>query len=227
MRTLITTPRTIVPIRSRIGGNLVFNGNFEAFPSGTTATTSGKKWLDGTSGGSSTNDTYGWASGSASANAPVLIDQSTSFNGRPTLKLSTLATNNIASAYNVGVNDSLASIRRYAYKLPPGFYFSNYTLTYRMKTQNNSGTATTGATAGVAQWSDSGVFQGNSTNTGILTTQDWEQYSFTFQIQNASTRWLETFVEVKGNDGAATLIMDAWFTDISLKPTLLETRPFA
>ena len=58
------------------------------------------------------------------------------------------------------------------------------------------------------------------TNVGtyVKTTTDWTLYTVTFTTA-ANTVYLAFDHRVYGHQGAATLIMDAWFDDIYLAPT--------
>ncbi len=52
-------PRNIIGRITDILGKGIINEDFEDSP-GTTVTTTAERWIDGTVGGSTTNDTYGW-----------------------------------------------------------------------------------------------------------------------------------------------------------------------
>ena len=55
---------------------------------------------------------------------------------------------------------------------------------------------------------------------------DFTEYSVTVTT-NPNTRFMQVSCAVIGTTGAATLIMDAWFADIQLRPTVVGGRGVA
>jgi hypothetical protein len=99
---------------------------------------------------------------------------------------------------------------KYAY---PAFPNVSYNVTFWMKTQANSGAATTGAQMLVVERNASGGTVTSHSSTGITSTTDWTFYSVKF-TSNASAIYLTFEPRVVGNNGTATLVMDAWFDNI-------------
>lgn len=209
-----------VPSRTRglVGGNLVYNGNFEFAPPTNVAQAGGAgKWLDGTSTGSATNSLFGWAGISTSGTPTFMFDNSTSHSGNYSLKVSTLAIASLAAAANI---IAVTNFNSNYYAVLPS---TSYTAIYWMKTTANSGTANTGAQLVFREFSGAGAGGTSNTLTGVITTTGWTQYILTFTTAS-TTRFIELKPTVTGNDGTATLIMDAWFDDIVLTPTVNTTR---
>ncbi len=59
----------------------------------------------------------------------------------------------------------------------------------------------------------------------MKTTTDWTYFTYTFTT-DSNINYIKTAFRIN-NDGAATLIMDAWFDDIQLYPTTPVTRNVA
>lgn len=228
-RNLIASPRSILTARRKtIDGNILVNGNFEVYPSGTSPTTNYRVWINGTGGGDGSHaaDIYGWATGALTGTASAMFDNTQAYEGSHSMKLSVGAASSQSIVFNQAFYDSLDQTKQYAYKIQPGDYYDYFTLSYRMKTNLISGGANTGARAGVQLWSGAGVVSGNTYNPiTVATSTDWTYYSFEFQINNFSTRFIQVILNIKGNDGASTLIMDAWFDDVRLVPNRSRKRP--
>lgn len=205
--------------RGLVGGNLVYNGDFEyAPPSGANvATTTNNRWLDGTSGGSTTNALFGWFLNVGAGSAAGLIDSSTPHSGNYSIKSSTTATSSASTVEN----NSATALN--ALPISPS---TSYTLTYWMKTVANSGAATTGAQVVLSERSGSFSGGASTSSTGVTTTTGWTQYQLVWTTASTA-RYLIVKLNVTGNDGAATLVMDAWFDDITLTPTTNTTRSLA
>jgi hypothetical protein len=93
-----------------------------------------------------------------------------------------------------------------------------------MKTTANSGSATSGAGLDAREWNGAGtVGATNVIGTPVTTTTDWTKYSATFTTASTA-RFIQIRPQVIGNDGTATLIMDAWFDDIKLTTTTPDVR---
>jgi hypothetical protein len=204
--------------RKAVNGNLVFNGDFEIAPPFTAATT-GHIWIDGTAAGSS-NALFGWVYYNWTGTHQAQFDTSVKRIGNASMKISTLST---GSTIGLAINaDSVASWRLNNIPVLPS---TSYTASLWMKTQLNSGSATTGARYFIQEYNGTGATSVTTTNvvTGVVTTTDWTYYTLTFTT-NSATRYINPKISINGNDGAATLIMDAWFDDITLTPTTATTR---
>ena len=212
-----------VPTRKRgvVGGNLVYNGEFEYAPPFVAATTTTARWIDGTAVGSTTNSLFGWGFRTVSGSCAAQFDSINKRSGNYSLKLSTTATGSMVFVYYNSIN---GNIDKTLYNIPskPN---TSYTLSYWMKTSLISGSST-GARIGVQKKNVAGVTGEEFTNSiGIATTTDWTYYSFTFTTNAAlDTPYLFVVPQIVGQDGAGTLIMDAWFDDITITPTVNTTR---
>jgi hypothetical protein len=210
-----------VTVREDAGQNLVFNPDFESAPSFTAATTTAARWIDGTSGGSLTVDTYRWALRSAGGSVAARFDDGEAATGTYSLKISTTATGSFAEAanYRSGGNPSASEAAAYLIPVEPS---TTYTVSYRMKTEAVSGDSNHGATLAITEHSATG---GAATTTRlasyIKTTTDWTEYTFSFTTQSG-TGTLVVNPRLYGHTGTGTLIMDAWFDDIRLRSV---TRP--
>lgn len=202
-------------------GNLVLNPGFEVAPTFVAAGVTQNRWIDGTSGGSTSNSSYKWAMTGNGGTPAVRFDNSVSFNGTSSLKLSTQA---VASRLDVTIfpTENAANVALYGISVLP---LTTYTASIRVKTNLVSGTATTGARA---QLIESDINDNNKVIntivTGLKTTTDWTLYSVTFTTAS-TTRKAFPYLTILGNDGAATLIMDAWFDDIDFRKTTATRLP--
>ncbi len=214
-----------VPTKKRelVGGNLVKNGDFEFAPPFTAATTTSVRWIDGTAAGSLTNNLFKWATFGIAGSATAMFDNAmgTSTSSSNTIKLSTLS---VASNIEVS-NVRIANAENVIFVVPvlPN---TSYTATFLMKTVVNSGSSTTGANASFTERTAAGLFVKDNPSTPVVATTDWNKYSVIFTT-SATTRYITPKLRVIGTDGAATLIMDAWFDDITLTKTTPETRTAA
>jgi hypothetical protein len=206
--------------RSLVGGNLVYNGNFEFTPPVNTALVNNGGWLDGTGAFQTANKLFGWTCANHVGSTSVIFDTVSPINGVCSVKLSTTAASSLVQVYNAdanaaGVNEISSFF--YIHVLPN----TSYTLNYKMKTQLHSGAATTGALIKVSERNGSNTEVTNHNSiTGVLTTTGATQYSYQFTtLSNTNGVILE--LSITGNDGTGTLIMDAWFDDI----TLVQTTP--
>jgi hypothetical protein len=211
-----------VPTKKRgvVGGNLVKNGDFEYAPPTNVAMTSGFKWLDGTATGSNTNYLFGWAMPSYGGSYAAKFDNTEKYNGKYSLKLSTTA----ISSY-VRVNTNLSTAASHALNNIPCLPNTSYTLSFVMKTSLISGSAATGAYASIIQKIGDGVTGAAASVSGgsVTASADWTRYTVT-ATTSSTARFLAVEVGITGQDGTGTLIMDAWFDDITLTPTAPVTR---
>ena len=194
--------------RSSIGGNLVYNGNFSFIPPTNAATTTQNGFIDGTSGGSTTNSLFGYKLATGTGSCAALFGQTNATSGSNSLKVSTTATSSktIVTSTAIPVLPSIS-----------------YTATYYMQTVANSGAATTGAYLDMQEQNASGSTQADNNGTKVATTNGLTQYRMTFTTNSATTQIVPTMF-VTGNDGTGTLIMDAYFSSVFLQKTVLPTR---
>jgi hypothetical protein len=218
------TRDTPTKTRKAVGGNLVYNGDFEIAPVVNVAQTTAYKWYDGTVGGNGSNTPsvntnrtsgiYYWDEGGQGS---IMIDTTEQFRGKNSLKVSTLATGSYAAASLGDFN-----VDDYIPVLPS----TSYTYSVWIKTNYVSGVATSGAFFSLVELNGARTTGLNTDTTRVKTTQDWTQYTGTFTTA-ASARFVRAMMRVIGNDGTGTLIMDAWFADITLTKTTPEARTVA
>lgn len=212
--------------RKGVNGNMVYNGDFEIAPVVNVAQTGNYAWINGTvSGTSSTAEPiFGWFKFSYGGTQSAMIDTSELLNGKPSLKLSTTATN---SYVGMAINSLDATYHKW--NNIPCLPSTSYTASVWVKTSVASGTATTGVQVNIAQMTGTGINSaGSKLNlvTNLVASTGWTQYTGTFTT-SATARFLVPELRIVGNDGTATLIADAWFADIQLYPTTAITRSAA
>lgn len=191
---------------------VIYNGTFESAPSFTAATNVDGRWIDGTAGGSVTNNTYGWLLNTSAGNQ-AQFDSSTSHSGTYSLKAQALATGTVIEIRDVVSTYNSPGGSPYRILLVPG---KAYTVTYYMRTNYVSGDSNHGAIVALLT-ADATGNNTNTRNTGtyIKTTTGWTQYTFGFTA-NANESYAHIELRIYGHTGAGTLIMDAWYDDISI-----------
>lgn len=210
--------------RKLVNGNLVKNGDFEFAPPFTAATATGARFIDGTAAGSTSNNLFGWYISGIVGSASAKFDNTVSYSSTNSLKVSITAT---GSYIEVFLPTETGAGAGYYGKIIPVLPNTSYTLTYRMKTNYVSGDATNGAAVVLIGSTGAGTDATSSVSgTYVKTTTDWTQYTLTLTTA-ATVRYLQINPRVYGHQGTGTLIMDAWFDDISLKPTTSTTRAAA
>lgn len=209
--------------RKAVNNNLVYNGDFEIVPPSATnvATTSGDKLINGTSSGADPNqdNIFGWMFWNYTGSYAAKFDTTIKHGGTASMKISTTAT-----ASTAGVRCGLSGYTNYRRRIIPILPSTSYTYSVWIKTQANSGSATTGARFQFAQvQGDLSASNTITVVTGLNSTQDWTRYTGTF-TSSSSARYAVPSMQIVGDDGTGTLIMDAWFDDIELYPTTAITR---
>ena len=210
-----------VPFKTRklVNDNLVYNGNFEYAPPINVSSTAGNAWIDGTVGGSSTNNLFGWRAELSAGSMSSQFDNSTSRSGNWSLKCSITTINSRAEIWST--YNSSVSLLQYAIPLKSG---TTYKLSGWIKTQVNSGASTTGAYFFVNVYSGTGTYITTPiTTTQVNTTTGWTYYENSFTA-SANNNLAIVGMAINGTTGTGTLIMDAWFDDIVLVPTITPTR---
>jgi hypothetical protein len=193
-------------------GNLLYNSSFNYAPPFVAAQT-GTGWINGTASGSGTNDIYGWGCLGQIGSIACQFDNSVFFGEASSLKLSTLSTN---GEVECGLSNNGNGLSPFLIPATPN---TSYTVVFYMKTNLNSGAASSGAYLVVVARLASGAYNGSpATTQKVTTTTNWSQYTVTFTT-SSTTAFLSLDPIIKGNDGAATLIMDAWYDDVSIFPT--------
>lgn len=210
--------------RKKINDNLVYNGDFEYYPIGGTYTNVVGKWINGTVGGGDDpiGRIYGWGIVTATGSVNVSFDTSTYHSGKCSIKLSTTGTNSLIAIRNsIGAQKFNAQIDFLSIPVLPN---TSYTFSYWLKTTVTSGSAATGAYCAMNE-RDGNFINISTTGSPIYanTTTNWTRYESTFTT-SATTRFICPHLAIVGNDGSATLIMDAWFDDIDLRPKVYINR---
>jgi hypothetical protein len=200
-RTANTFPQRKTP------DNLLSNGNFEYAPPFTAATNTTSRWIDGTAGGSGASQSpYTWGLFGASLSTSAQFDTAQTKTGQYSLKLSTLSANRICTvAPQIAVTNQ---------GIPPALPSTTYSYSFWMKTNKTSGDSA-GAYIDFLERVGSGSAGASHLSTQVNTTTDWTYYSGSFTT-TANCRFITPKLFVEGNTGTATLIMDAWFDDITL-----------
>jgi hypothetical protein len=200
-------------LQEDVGQNLVVNGGFESVPSFTAATTISNVWINGTASGSATDDTWRWAAETtgAAGSRSCQFDSSTFNSGSNSMKLSTLAT---SSAINVSIFPSSNTTNTPHYGIPvyPG---TTYILSFYLKTNYTSGDSNDGAFVSLITRKPDNTSGTTQVSTKVKITADWTQYTIS-TTPSAGFTLLQIRLGIIGNTGTATLIMDAWFDDLTL-----------
>lgn len=203
--------------RQEVNANLVKNGNFEYAPPFIAATSTANRFIDGTAGGSTVNKIFGWAVASLTGTGSIRFDSSVAYSGNSSLKLSLEA---VASRIHAGTTSTLGTPP--ISDLIPVLPNVSYTVTCWVKTNVISGDST-GAFIRLGQYTGAPASVRTDDSSAIKVTSDWSLLTLTVTMQ-PTTSYLNVQPIIVGNLGASTLIMDAWFDDIVLKPTTAVTR---
>ena len=195
--------------------NLLPNGNFEF---SVHEYTGSYTWLNGTRLGTSNPYVgYGWFNYNFAGTRTAAIVTDEKRSGSSSLKISL---SGVGSSMNFGNTITF----QYPYNLIPVLPNTQYTISGWIKTSLISGSATTGARIRHNQLNSAfGSVAASNIVSGIVTTTDWTQYTTTITT-NPSAAFMNIELGLTGNDGANTLIMDAWFDDISVTLTNQVTR---
>lgn len=203
--------------RKLVNGNLLKNGDFRYQPPFTAATTTSTRYIDGTSAGSTTNDTFKWWLWVIAGSGSAQFEQN-SYGDKSSIKISATNTSGRVQARSIPSNTAPAgtSATPYLFKLEPS---TSYTFTGAIKTVN----AATDSVYAYVREVD-GVRATVATNNTPLFTgdNDWTRFSVTFTT-GATTRagYVALLSDVSGN------VSDAYFADLKLIPTTPEARQTA
>lgn len=200
--------------RKLIGGNLVENGDFERYSlaSPQVALTTNIKYIDGTAVGSGTNE-FGWGTGpgSQAGNWSALFDEDIKHSGLASMKVSALSA---GTSLSIGrcIVSSASGILNGIY---PCIVGKTYNFSVWMKTNYVSGDSNDGAFVIFKTRNASGSTVTSVNTNKIKITSDWTQYTGQI-IPGANSKCFDIQLSITGTSGAGTLIMDAWFDDITL-----------
>jgi len=189
--------------REVIDGNLVFNGDFAIAPYLVAETNVSNRWIDGTSGGSITNNLFGWGITKSGTVEASFVENS--------LKLSTTASASAITSANV--RQTTASEMVNATRIKPN---TDYRCTFKMKTNYISGDSNDGAYLAVRERNASATNVASTLSDKVKITTDWIEYTLTF-TSNSAGIYATIQPTLTGNTGDADLIMDAYFKDIKLE----------
>ena len=213
-----------VPTKKRevVGGNLVYNGDFEYAPPFVAATTTSSRWIDGTAAGSTnTANIFGWSVASGvTGTIGAQFDNTVSHSGNRSLKL-TIDAN---SLMNVGhaLSQSAANVKLYAIPVLPN---TSYTISGFIKTDWLSGSATRGAYIRSEQFTGAGASITSIDHGYFNTTVDWTPITANATFTTGATaRYIVVQCAAHSTAGTTTLNGSAWFDDIDLRPTVNTTR---
>ncbi len=208
-----------VPSKARevIGGNLVKNGDFSYVPRVNVATTTSLRWIDGTAGGSTTNDLFKWHYVNDAGTTSAQFDSTEKYSGGFSIKIDATDASGRGRVIYGSTNGTSASLsasmlKQYAIPVKPN---TSYTLSYWAKSLNLAGNGR----ISVHQHTGGGTRLGITQPAGNLTgTNDWTLLSGQFTTQ-ATAKYLVFSCEI-----ATAGIQTLWFSDISLTETTLPTR---
>ena len=200
-----------------VGGNLIANGDMSYIPAVNVATTINQRWVDGTSTGSTANSSYKIGGGLAGTASAMFDTTNLSPLGSPSLKLSTLAVSSYVDYYS---DWQASTMRENTIPVLPN---TSYTVSYYMKTNYISGDSANGARMVLFQRAGDLTGLTSTTPIDVKTTTGWTLYTNVFTT-GANVRSASWAPRVYGHTGAGTLIMDAWFANITLTPTVNTDR---
>ena len=213
------------PMKARkasVNANLVRNGDFEYAPPFTAATTTSSRYIDGSSGGSATNDLFGWFLTIGSGfTGSAQFDTSVKRSGAASLKLVSTVGNGastvgLAASQTAASGPTVVQQNQYLFRVSPN---TDYILTAYIKPDSIVSTDGNGARIRAVQYggvstSNTGTSEGNN----ITGTSDWSVSTVRFTT-GSSSRFIQVLPVIYG-DTTGT----AWFDDISLTPVFPEGR---
>lgn len=199
-----------VPTKKRgvVGGNLVYNGDFEYAPPFTAATTANSRFIDGTAGGNSSLDLhFKWRTNGASNNFTAQYDSVEKKSGSYSMKVS--LTNAAGYAGITWGNQNTTST------MIPVLQNTSYTMSGWVKT---TGVSPGAARIDMIEYDGALGTPAVQSTTAVGGTTDWTFYTKTFTT-GSTTR----FIQPRAVLGTGA-VSSAWFDDIQLRPTTPVTR---
>lgn len=201
------------PPRTLVEGNLAGNGIF-AFappPALDTPTTADNTWIDNTGG--SDNNVFGWTLWVRQGTGTAMFDHGMRWQEQPTLKITTTTAGSTVAA-GIARGSDPQSVRQHGIATAPN---TRYTAKVAIRTQVLGGAADSGAYLAVEEYDGDGTLVESAPTPQVRTTSNFTEYSIAFSTKS-STRYLVPQLYVRGNDGAGTLRMTAWFGAVHLIP---------
>ena len=206
-----------VPTKKRqaVGGNMIYNGDFEFAPPFVAATSTSDRIIDGTAAGSTTNTLFGsWIYTTYAGTGEAQFDSTVKYSGNNSIKLVSVNARNGISLVNPTTNPIPADLRPRLIRIEPS---TSYTISLYIKTLGVDGG---NALVRVVEVNGSGV-PGTATNVGFATgTTDWTLKTVTF-TSTATARYLNIWVK---SIDAGTTNGSIWVDNITLTKTTPETR---
>jgi WD40 repeat protein len=202
--------------------NMCINGDFEYAPTFTAATTGSSVFIDGTAGGSTTNNLYKWAMNKAGT-VSAQFDPANSHSGSNSLKIAVASDGGTLEIHRHPQDNIVTSKKSYCISVAPS---TAYTCTYWYKAQLDSGSCTNGARLVVLQFSNDGTTIASASGTYINTTVGWTQDTITFTT-GATVYGVDLSPRLYNLGGAANARLTAWFDDIMLYTTTPAVRTAA
>ena len=218
----VWTGNTPSKARKAINGNKVVNGDFEYAPPFTAATTTSARYIDGTAGGSTTNDLFGWFFTIGSGfTGSAQFDTSVKRSGTASLKLVSTVGNGastvgLAASQTAASGPTVAQQNQYLFRISPNtdYVLTAYIKTDSIVTNDGNGARIRAVQYGGVTTSNTGTSEGNN----ITGTNDWSVSTVRF-TSGSSSRFIQVIPVIYG-DTTGT----AWFDDITLTPVYPEGR---
>jgi len=206
------------PFKARkrsVNANMVKNGDFEYAPPFVGATATSPRWIDGTGGGSTTNDLFGWYHIVGISNYKSSFDTSVSRSGSGSLKIESLDTTGRGRAMTAPFEATTteALVRQYGI---PAQQNTDYRTRCYIKTNNVQASS---ITVQVQYYRGDGVAISTSSAVYQATTQDWTLFEQVF-----TTSPLTQYLVVKFTMAVAGSVGQAWLDDLTLTPVYPEGR---
>lgn len=220
-----------VPVRTRgvVGGNMLYNGNFEVAPLTNTFQTTSSKWLDGTAAGTSTVSTnpygtgltgiFGWYCNYISNGCQFTTTNPHSGNYCMLLQ----ATSGTASGIE-GINSASAFFANQTNGGIPVSPNTSYTVTFWVNITSVSGSGMLGFQLALYQ-SNGNASAGSAFTIGgtTATTSGWTQVTET--VTTSSTCHYVAFVfKIDCSSGSGAPAMTVYIDDVSLVPATTAQR---
>ncbi len=207
-----------VPMKARkqVNGNMVKNGDFEYAPPFTAITTTSARFIDGSAGGSTTNDLFGWYLINGAGTFGASFDTSTKFTGTASLKLEATDATGRGRALSAPFESTttIALINTYGIPAQPS---TDYILTAYVKT---AGASASSVRIQALFFTADGAQSGSSNSSFQGATQDFTLVSLPFTTAS-TTRFIVIKLDDNTSPGAAH---QAWFDDVKLLPVYPEGR---
>lgn len=212
-RSKVPTTGSIKLRRRQADGEMLVNGAPSYTPSGTVATSINGRWIDGTSAGSTTDDSFGWAFMSEYTGSARMI------NGMFELTASgTPPSNNHRVDINhVRASDSGGRSNMLQFCIPLEAN-TTYKATFDLKLENISSTNSRGFRVLASTYNADATASTGYGSTYLNGSRDWAAETFYFST-GTQRGWLRFSMEIRGETGTA------YIKKLSLKKAAPNLRP--